>query len=428
VTTALLDPEAEWRSWSIEDKTRLRWRLKSRPKQRPPEGDWNVWLILTGRGWGKTETGANWLAGRAWDQPNSRWAVVAPTFGQARDVCVEGETGLLAALANSVKLWNRSEGLLILRNDSRIKCFSGDEPDRLRGPQHHGAWCDELASWRYSESWDQLMFGLRLGDKPRIVATTTPQPTKLIRGLRERAGADVHLTMGSTFENAENLAPAALEQLKARYEGTRLGRQELYAEILSDVEGALWKITDFEREGFRVTETPDFDERGDRIVVAVDPAVTSGEDADETGIIVAGRVKGGNAYVLDDLSDIYDPTTAMHTVIDAYHDAKADKIIVERNNGSDYIPALARTIDDAVPIETVWATRGKALRAEPIQGLYQQQRVHHLGTLPKLEEQMVSWTPDSTESPDRLDALVYALVALFPELPKGEGRRLGRVW
>lgn len=422
--TALLAPQAEWRAWPVEDKTRLRWRLASRATQRPPEGEWTIWLILAGRGWGKTRTGAEWLAGEAWRHPGTRWAVVAPTFGDARDTCIEGESGLLSVLAGSVDNWNRSMGELTLRNRSRIKLFSADEPDRLRGPQHHGAWCDELASWRYPETWDQLTFGLRLGDHPRTVVTTTPRPTKLVRSLRDRDGNDVVLTVGSTFENAANLAPAALTQLTARYEGTRLGRQELHAEILTDIPGALWSLADFEREGFRATETPQFDERGDRIVVAVDPAVTSSEGSDETGIIVAGRVRAGNAYVMADLSDRYDPTAAMQTVIDAYKDFQADKIVVERNNGSDYIPALARTIDDAVPIETVWATRGKALRAEPVQGLYQQQRVHHLGSLPELEEQMVSWTADSTESPDRLDALVYALFALFPELPKGPGPKM----
>ncbi|MGZ6376668.1 MAG: terminase large subunit domain-containing protein, partial [Ktedonobacterales bacterium] len=224
-----------------EDKARLLyyWPFWARPEQVTPDGKWNIWLILAGRGWGKTRTGAEDVKAYGLTHPDSRIAIVAPTYADARDTCIEGDSGLLRILPrNALKTWNRSLGELELTNGTRYKLFSADEPDRLRGPQHHRAWCDELAAWKYTDTWDQLLFGLRLGTHPQIVATTTPRPVKLIRDLVERS--DVHVTRGNTFDNAANLAPAALEQLRAKYSGTRLGRQELFAEILGDTPGALW--------------------------------------------------------------------------------------------------------------------------------------------------------------------------------------------
>jgi phage terminase large subunit-like protein len=401
---------------TTSQKTRARWLLTARPEQVAPPGPWDVWLILAGRGWGKTRTGAEELADRARRHPNTRWAVVAPTYADARDTCVEGESGLLHALGDDVDIWNRSLGELLLVNGSRIKLFSADEPERLRGPQHHGAWCDELAAWRHKETWDQLQFGLRLGHHPQVIVTTTPRPTPLVRQLVDRAKADdgVVVRRGSTFDNAEHLAPAALAELRRRYEGTRLGRQELYAELLVDTPGALWTP-----DTFRRTDTfPDLQ----RLVVAVDPAVTSNEDSDESGIVAAGR-HGDHAYILEDLSLRSDPTTVAHRVVDAYHDLAADRVAVEANNGGDWIPALINAIDPAVRVETVHATRGKQLRAQPVAGLYERGRVHHVGHFPQLEDQLCSWTPDDKDSPDRLDALVWAVTALFPELAGRAGRR-----
>lgn len=417
MSTATLEERAR----AVQRLTELlpyHWPSHARPEQLPPAGDWLVWLILAGRGWGKTRTGAEWLKTVALDTPRSRWAVVAPTFADGRDTCIEGDSGILSVLPKDrIRTWNRSLGELILANGSRIKLFSADEPERLRGPQHHGAWCDEPASWRYGlEAWDQLQFGLRLGEHPRTVVTGTPKPVPLVRNLVKRP--DVAVTRGSTFDNAANLAPAMLAELRQRYEGTRLGRQELYAELLEDTPGALWSLAMI--DGHRVAsidDVPDLIE----VVVAVDPAVTSGEDSDETGVIVAGRDAGGHGWVLEDLSGRYSPEAAMRTVVDAYHDLQADAVVVERNNGADYIPALLRATDATVRCETVWASRGKALRAQPVAALYEQGRVHHVGALPTLEDQMVSWTPDDTRaaSPDRLDALVWAFARL---LLKPQGR------
>lgn len=228
----------------LEHLSRLRWEVatSNRPNQRTPQGDWFCWLILAGRGWGKTRTGAEDMAAYAHAHPGCRVGVVAATAASARDVCVEGESGLLGIIPQPlVETWNRSLGELILKNGSRFKLFSADEPDRLRGYQYHRSWCDELGSWRYPDAFDQLLLGLRLGDDPRVVITTTPKPTQIIRSLVQRA--DVIVTRGSTFENRANLAPAALAQLRDRYEGTRLGRQELYADILDDTPGSLWNRT-----------------------------------------------------------------------------------------------------------------------------------------------------------------------------------------
>lgn len=421
MTTVLADRRLEVARLALEhgspsQKARVRWLMTARPEQIAPSGDWDVWLILAGRGWGKTRTGAEEIAERARRIPRTRWAVVAPTYADARDTCVEGESGLLHALGPDLDTWNRSLGELILTNGSRIKLFSADEPERMRGPQHHGAWCDELAAWRHPEAWDQIQFGLRLGRHPQVVVTTTPRPTPLVRGLVERAGAGdgVVIRRGSTFDNADHLAPAALDELRRRYEGTRIGRQELYAELLLDTPGALWTM-----ESFRRTE--DFDDL-QRVVIAVDPAVTSSETSDESGIVAAGR-HGDTGYVLEDLSLRADPTTVARTVVDAYHELQADRVIVEANNGADWIPALIATVDPNVRVEKVHATRGKLLRAQPIAGLYEQGRVFHVGQHRDLEDQMCSWTPEDTKSPDRLDAVVWALTALFPELGEKRGRR-----
>ena len=390
----------------------------ARDTQQAPDGDWLVWLILAGRGFGKTRTGAEWVADEALRNPSSRWAVVAATFADGRDTCIEGESGLLSVLRRRRpsfdwgRHWNRSLGEVTLPNRAKIKLFSAEEPDRLRGPQHHGAWCDELAAWDYPEAWDQLQFGLRLGDRPRTVVTTTPRPRRLLRDLLERDTTTV--TSGSTFDNAEHLAPAALEELRRRYEGTRIGRQELHAELLLDTPGALWTLESFRR----CDQFPDLE----RLVIAVDPAVTASETSDESGIVAAGR-RGTEAYVLEDLSLRADPAKVARTLAGAYHDLSADRVVVEDNNGADWIPALIATVDPAVRVEKVHATRGKLLRAQPVAGLYEQGRVWHVGQFGALEDQMCSWTPEDTKSPDRLDAVVWALTALFPELGGAPGRR-----
>lgn len=398
--------------------SRWRWTQElARNEQLAPAGDWSIWLYLAGRGAGKTRTAAEWLANEAIRLPNSRWAIVAPTYADARDTCVEGESGILNVLRRykAVADYNRSIGEILLFNGSRIKLFSADKPDRFRGPQHHGAWCDELASYRYTDAWHQLQFGLRLGSKPRIIVTTTPRPTKLIKELSSRTDGSVVVTRGSTFDNAKNLAPSALEDLMKRYEGTRLGRQELYGEIVDDVDGALWNRQMIDNS--RVSEAPNLV----RIVVAIDPAVTSGEDSDETGIVVAGATPDGHYYILDDISVKASPERWARVAVEAYHKWGADRIVGETNNGGDMIELLLRQVDPAISYKKLTATRGKLVRAEPVAALYEQARAHHVGMFDKLEDQMCNYTLDSTESPDRMDALVWAV----HELMAGQSSMMG---
>ena len=361
---------------------------------------------MAGRGAGKTRTAAEYLAWQAITNPETRWAIVAPTHADARDTCVEGESGILNVLRDYGVLqdYNRSRSEIFLINKSRIKLYSGEEPDRLRGPQFHGGWFDELAAFKYPEAWDQYQFGARLGTHPRTIVTTTPRPTKLIKDLLKRD--NVRVVRGSTFDNAKNLAPSALAELRLRYENTRLGRQELYGEVLEEVEGALWTRDTI--ESARVTKAPPLV----RIVVGVDPAVTSGETSDETGIVVVGMTADGHYYVLDDKTLRATPDAWARAAVSAYQEHKADRIVAETNNGGDMVTLLMRQVDSTVSVKKVTATRGKQLRAEPISSLYEQGRVHHVGYFAELEMQMCEWTPQSNESPDRLDALVWAITEL----------------
>ena len=371
------------------------------------EDDYNIQLFLAGRGWGKTLTGAYDLIQYCLINPNSICGVIAPTYGDLKRVCFAGESGLLGILDKELfdeSGYNKSDNEITFYNGSKITGFPAIEPDRLRGVQFHRIWCDELASWRYRETFDNLMMALRLGQSPKCIITTTPRPTELIKELAVRS--DTKIIKGSTFENVDNLAPSAIKMLKDRYQGTRLGRQELYAEILEDVEGALFNGANIEQN--RVELTPTLT----RIVVAVDPAVTSNASSDETGIIVAGRSEDNQYYILEDFSGIFSPDVWIKKAIECYYQFEADRIVCEVNNGGDLIEKLLRVQDVNVPYTSVRATRGKMLRAEPISALYEQDKVHHVGFFKELEDQMTSYTPYTTKSPDRLDAVVWALTSL----------------
>lgn len=388
------------------------WHEQGRPEQHTPDGDWNVWLILAGRGFGKTRTGAEDLASYLVSNPGHRCAILAPTFADARDTCVEGESGLLAVLERyglteeTGLKWNKTLGQVVLPNKAQVKLFSAESPARLRGPQHHRAWVDELAQVvkNAPDAWDQLMFGLRLGVQPRVIATTTPLPVKIVRELLKRD--DVHVTRGSTYDNAANLAASTLASLKERYEGTRLGRQELFAEILDDIPGALWQREWIDSD--RVQRAPEMQ----RIVVAIDPAVTSGEDADETGIIVAGQGIDGQYYVLSDRSVRTTPLDWTARAVGAYDDFSANEVVIETNQGGEALTALLRQLAPNLPIKMIHAKKGKRVRAEPVSALYEQHKVHHVQSFDTLEDQLCMWTPEEVESPDRMDALVYALLHL----------------
>jgi len=395
----------------------------ARPKQLAPDDPrhdcgcgrnddtWNIWLLMAGRGFGKSLVGSNWIVHQAMANPDSEWAVFAPTFRDTRKVCIEGSTGILAAMQpGELHQYRRNELQIVLSNGATIYGYSADQPERARGANLWGAWCEELGSWRYEQTWHEgLVPALRKGENPRIVVTTTPRPTVLIRDLINRNDGSVHVTRGSTWENSANLSATALAELKRRYEGTRLGRQELEGELLEDIEGSLWQRSDIDATRIRPEDVPDLV----RIVVAIDPAVTSNEDSDETGIVVAGEDGQGQGYVLADYSFQGTPHETMLRVVQAYKTHNADCVVGEVNNGGDYIGSLLRTVDPNVPYRAVRASRGKVIRAEPVAALYSQHRVHHVGSFPELEDQLCTWTAVSgTKSPDRLDALVWAVVEL----------------
>lgn len=389
----------------------------ARPEQCAPAGEWRAWLILAGRGWGKTRTGAEWVRDQVEQHGARRIALVGRTVGDVRDVIVEGESGILSVCPP----WNRptyepSKRRLTWPNGAIATTYSADNPNELRGPQHDRALADELASWRYEEAWDQLLFGLRLGTRPQVVVATTPRPTKIIKKLRDDSqdrstysGQRVYITRGNTFDNTPNLAPAFIADIRAKYEGTRLGRQEIFADILDDNPKALWNRQRL--EDLRVERGPSLFRR---IVVAVDPAMTSRPESDETGIIVAGVGDHGHAYVLDDLSGKLSPNGWASRAIMAYSERMADRVVGETNNGGDLVESTLRTVDAAVSYKGVYASRGKYARAEPVAALYEQGKVHHVGMFAALEDQMCEWAPDESKySPDRMDALVWALTELM---------------
>jgi len=329
---------------------------------------------------------------------------------------VEGESGLLAIGPPQQRpQYEPTKRRLTWPNGAIATTYSADEPERLRGPQHDAAWCDEIASWRYPEAWDMLMFGLRLGADPRVVVTTTPKPIRIIRELI--ADPTTVITRGSTYDNRANLAPAFLEQIIRKYEGTRLGRQELNAEILDDVPGALWNRARIEETRWPVhRNVPELI----RIVIAIDPAVSSGEEADETGIIVAGIDANDHGYVLADQSGRYPPTEWARIAIRLYQQYNADRIVAEVNNGGAMVEATLRVVDANVSCKAVHASRGKVVRAQPVAALYEQSRIHHVGAFPALEDQMCAFTTDFDRaaagfSPDRCDALVWAFSELMVE-------------
>lgn len=400
------------------------WRFWARPNQLAPAGDWTTWLLLAGRGFGKTRSGAEFINEEVSERRARRVALVAATAPDARDVMVEGETGILTISPPWFRpLYEPSKRRLTWPNGARATLYSADEPDRLRGPQHDLAWCDELAAWRFPEALDMLMLGLRLGTRPRVCVTTTPKPTKTIRELLN--DPTVEVTRGSTYQNRVNLAPAFIHTVVRKYEGTRLGRQELLAELLEDVEGALWTLTLIERH--RMTRATFGKTELARIVVAIDPNVSGSPDADEAGVVVAGQGAGkcpcGKeqcGYVLDDRSGTIPPIEWARRAVDAYHAHHADRIVAETNNGGDLVETQVRVVDPSVAYKSVHASRGKMTRAEPVQALYEQGRVHHVGGFADLEQQMCNWVPGAGEpSPGRMDALVWAITDLMLQSDTG---------
>lgn len=391
----------KWRDWN------------ARPNQIAPDGEWSTWLVLAGRGFGKTRSGAEWLREK-WKAGAQRIAIVAETAADSRDVLVEGQSGILAISPKDDRpLYEPSKRRLTWPNGAVATLYNGTEPDQLRGPEHDTALVDELAKYSYpQDTWDNLQFGLRLGPHPQVCVTTTPRPIPIIRSLMKDPAT--RITRGSTFDNAANLPARFIQTIRDRYEGTRLGRQELFAEVLDDAVGALWS-----RDSIIHGLLPQMQ----RIVVAIDPSGASGatdEDADSIGIIVAGKGVDGRFYVIEDATCRLSPSGWARRAVERYQAHKADKIVAERNFGGDMVASVIRTADRNANVKLVTASRGKSVRAEPIAALYEQKRVTHAAGLEALEDQMMQMTLSGyvgEGSPDRVDALVWALteLALEPE-------------
>lgn len=393
------------------------WDFWARDDQLAPEGDWLTWLILGGRGSGKTRAGSEWVRTLALGTPEKpgpqagRIALVGDTFADVREVMIEGDSGLLAVHGNAERPeWFPSRRRLEWPNGVIAHAFSSDDPEALRGPQFDAAWSDELAKWRYAErAWDMLQFALRLGERPRQVVTTTPRPIPLVKQLLASPGTVV--SRAATRENLANLAPGFLERVVGRYKGSRLGRQELDGELIEDRPDALWRREMF--DAGRVERPPDLG----RIVVAIDPPASSGARADACGIVVAGRAADGAAYVLQDASEQgLRPAQWASRAIELFHRFAADSLVAEVNQGGEMVTQVLREVDATIPVLAVRATRGKWIRAEPVAALYEQGRVRHVGALPKLEDEMCDFGVEGRakgRSPDRVDALVWALTALM---------------
>jgi phage terminase large subunit-like protein len=385
------------------------WRWWGRPEQIAPDGDWRVWLALAGRGFGKTEAGAQWIRERVAAGARSI-AIVAETQKDLEEVMVPR---IISVHPEHMRPKVRYRPVRIVwPNGAQALGYNGTEPDQLRGPEFDTAWCDELAKWRYArETWDMLQFTMRRGDDPRIFVSTTPRPIAIIKEMI--ADTSTAITRGSTLDNRKNLAQAFIDTIVRKYEGTRLGRQELEAEILDDMPGALWSRAVIDET--RVRDYPPLK----RVAIAIDPPVTSGDSADECGIIAAGIDEHGTGFVIGDRSSQGDkPSEWARRAVQAYEMFDGDCIVAEVNNGGEMIEEIIRQVAPNIPVKSVRATRGKFTRAEPVAALYEQRRVHHVGSFPKLEDQMCAMTPDfdpakAGYSPDRLDAMVWAMTELM---------------
>lgn len=398
------------KSLSEEEAARIlySWKLWAREKQLPPPGDWLVWLILAGRGFGKTRAGAEWVRWLAETGQAGRIALVAQNSASGRDVMVEGESGILTISPPWFRPdYEPSKRRLTWPNGATATLFSSEEPDRLRGPQFHYAWVDELPSFAYpDETWDMLMFGLRLGENPRAMVTTTPKPIELLKELI--ADGSTVVTKGNTYENRANLANSFFRHITTRFEGTRMGEQELYAELLEDMPGALWN-RELVQQSY-VKHLPVLED----VVVAVDPALTQGKRADETGIIVAGKDAQDSLYVLADYSMRGSVQSWAREVARAYHKFEASRVIAETNMGGDLVETLIKDVDPNIRFVKQHSRKNKQTRAEPTVALYEQGRAFHIRKFRTLEDQMCTFVPGETKkSPDRLDALVMAATDLI---------------
>lgn len=400
--------------FSDEELIRLleSYEFKARPKQYFPDGDWRIWCLLSGRGFGKSFVGSNWVIKQAQTQKYPI-AIIGSNAADVRDYQIEtGESSIIKQCPKwFTPQYQPSKRRLVFPNGVIAVAYTAEDPDGLRGFNGNSAWCDELAKWQYpNETWDNLQFSLRLGNHPKICVTTTPRPIKLIKELWK--DPTVIKTIGSTVENRSNLADSFIHYVYDKYSGTRLGRQELEGEILFDTPGALFSYSNLDQ--YRVSKAPELKQ----VVVAIDPAVTANEESNETGIIVAGIDENNHGYTLEDASSIYHPNEWALKAIQLYDKYKASYIVAEVNQGGDLvintIKQVAKSLGKAhIPVKAVRATKGKYTRAEPIGALYEQGKISHVGNFATLEDQLCTYLPGDDISPDRLDALVWAYYFLL---------------
>lgn len=394
----------------VKHETRHDWQRWGREDQKPPHypklDAWDTWLILAGRGFGKTRAGAETIRHLIFEEGYRRIAFIGQSIKEAESVMVEGESGLLNVCDSTQQpVFEKTHHRLRFKNGAVVELYGGNRPERLRGPQFDAVWIDELAKFQNPEVlYDQIRLCLRLGESPKCIITTTPKPCDLIRKLVD--DPHVHVTRGSTFDNAENLSPQYIEYMKKTYEHTRLGAQELHAEILLEHEGALWN-----RDSINYARPPDQQWR--RIIIAIDPATTCHDKSDETGIVVLGLHHDGLVYVLEDLSGKYSPHQWGERVVKAYTAWKADRVVAEINKGGDLVERILKSIYASISFKPVRATRGKYTRAEPVASLYSQNKVKHVCHFEHLEKQMCTYIPTQSKSPDRLDALVWGMTDLL---------------
>lgn len=370
--------------------------------------DWSNWLLMGGRGVGKNRSASEAIKEWVTVHPFCRIALVGPTAADVRDVVIEGESGILSVYPESERpIYEPSKRRLTFKNGAQGFSYSAEEPNRLRGPQHHAAYLDEIATYKDPETvWDNLKMGLRLGNDPRTIITTTPKPISFLRRLV--ADEFTVVSRGRTWDNRANLAPSALREYERIYAGTRIGRQELEGELLEEAEGALWRLAQI--DALRVKKAPPLK----RIVVAIDPSVTAGEDSDECGIVAAGLGDDDHGYPLADASCKLPADQWASRAIELFKSLEADLIIAETNQGGDLVEGVLRAVDKRIPFKKIHASRGKTVRAEPVAALYEQNKVHHVGMFKELEDEMVNWVPGQLQrSPNRADALVYALTELL---------------
>jgi len=405
------------------------WFMTARREQFPPtHKDWFIWVCMAGRGWGKNFTGANWIINEHQFGGAQNSSIVAATAADLRRSCIEGASGIIQLSPPWFRPDHKpTQSKLVWPNGTETQLYTSEKPERLRGPNHDRAWCDELSYWRYPQQvWNNLMMTMRHGSDNKVIITMTPRSIPIVKKLEEREkreNSDTIFSRGSSYDNLANLSGEFAETIK-RYKGTHLERQEIYGELTSEADGALWSRALIEQN--RLDAPP---AKLTRVVVGVDPSVTGGEYSDEAGIVVVGIIGGKlpHAYVLGDYSLKGSPETWAKKVAQVYHHHEANLVVAERNQGGELVRDILKNVDDSMPIKLVFASKGKVARAEPVSLLYEQHRIHHIGVLPRLEDEMVSFVPgDVVESPNRVDACVWALTELMVKSKRGGtwGRRL----